>query len=234
MMKKAITFSYDDGITQDIRLIEIFDKYNLKGTFNLNSGCFESTMSIEQEGAVVSHHRLCSHEIDKVYKNHEVAAHTMNHLFLPDLSEQEIIYQVEKDRLNLSEIMGYEVVGMAYPCGGKNYNERVADIIQKNTGIKYARTLQTDDSFNINSNLLCYKPTCHHHKHWSEMFELGERFIELETDIPKVFCIWGHSYEFDIYPERWEAFEQFCEKISNKKDVFYGTNREIFLSKWYE
>ena len=34
---KAVTFSYDDGVTQDIRLIEIFNKYNLKATFNLNS-----------------------------------------------------------------------------------------------------------------------------------------------------------------------------------------------------
>ena len=35
---KAVTFSYDDGVTQDQRLIEIFNRYNLKCTFNLNSG----------------------------------------------------------------------------------------------------------------------------------------------------------------------------------------------------
>ena len=34
---KAITFSYDDGVTQDIRLIELFNKYNVKATFNINS-----------------------------------------------------------------------------------------------------------------------------------------------------------------------------------------------------
>ena len=34
---KALTFSYDDGVTQDIRMIELFNKYNVKGTFNLNS-----------------------------------------------------------------------------------------------------------------------------------------------------------------------------------------------------
>ena len=36
-LMKAVTFSYDDGITQDQRLIEIFDKYGLKSTFNINS-----------------------------------------------------------------------------------------------------------------------------------------------------------------------------------------------------
>ena len=34
---KSLTFSYDDGVTQDVRLIEIFNKYGLKATFNLNS-----------------------------------------------------------------------------------------------------------------------------------------------------------------------------------------------------
>ena len=35
---KAVTFSYDDGVTQDRRLIECFNKYGLRGTFNINSG----------------------------------------------------------------------------------------------------------------------------------------------------------------------------------------------------
>ena len=30
---KAVTFSYDDGVTQDIRLIELLNKYKLKSTF---------------------------------------------------------------------------------------------------------------------------------------------------------------------------------------------------------
>ena len=38
--KKAITFSFDDGVTQDIRVIKILNQYGLKGTFNLNSGFF--------------------------------------------------------------------------------------------------------------------------------------------------------------------------------------------------
>lgn len=34
---KAVTFSYDDGVIQDRRLAELFDKYGLKGTFNFNN-----------------------------------------------------------------------------------------------------------------------------------------------------------------------------------------------------
>ena len=32
---KAVTFSYDDGVPEDKQLLEIFNKYGMKGTFNL-------------------------------------------------------------------------------------------------------------------------------------------------------------------------------------------------------
>ena len=38
---KALTMSYDDGKLQDERLVEIFNKYGIKGTFNLNYGLME-------------------------------------------------------------------------------------------------------------------------------------------------------------------------------------------------
>lgn len=36
--KKALTFSYDDGQIHDRRLVEILNRYGMKGTFHLNSG----------------------------------------------------------------------------------------------------------------------------------------------------------------------------------------------------
>ena len=72
-----------------------------------------------------------------------------------------------------------------------------------------------------------YKPTLNNFWNWDVLFEAGREFLELKTDTPKIMYIWGHSYEFDIYPERWEIFEKFCEMISGKSDIFYGTNIEI-------
>ena len=34
--RKAFTLSYDDGITQDRRLVELFNRCKVKATFNLN------------------------------------------------------------------------------------------------------------------------------------------------------------------------------------------------------
>lgn len=38
---KALTMSYDDGKIQDERLIGIFNKYGIKGTFNVNYDLME-------------------------------------------------------------------------------------------------------------------------------------------------------------------------------------------------
>ena len=226
--KKAITFSYDDGVTQDIRLIELFNKYGLKATFNLNSELLGVVGdNFVSEGKIVSFARSKAENIKSIYDGHEVAAHTLTHPFLPDiLDNNEVIRQVEEDRLNLSELVGYEVVGMAYPGGGMNNNDRIAKLIRENTGVKYARTTQTNFNFTLQENLYRFQGTIYHHQQWDKLFETAERFLNAEEGI---FYIWGHAYEFDIFPERWQQFEEFCQLISGKTDIFYGTNKEVLL-----
>ena len=227
---KAITFSYDDGVTQDIRLIEILNKYNLKATFNLNSELLGQQGHLNCEGIYVDHTKNNSEDIKHIYDGHEIATHTLTHPNLTAiLEDSEVIYQVEKDRLNLSELVKYEVVGMAYPCGGINCNERVAHLIKNNTGIKYARTVDVTHSFDIYNDVFQYKGSVYQHFDWDILFDMGRKFLEIETDTPKVFYIWGHAYELDIFPERWKLFEEFCEMISNKSDVFYGTNKQVII-----
>ena len=223
--KKAITFSYDDTVTQDIRLIEILDKYGLKATFNLNSGLLGMDGMLIREGVEVSHVKIPASEIASVYKNHEVAAHTLTHPHLPKLPDDEVIRQVEEDRLNLSDLVGYEVVGMAYPGGGMNNSDRVARLIKNHTGIKYARTISLGYSFLPQPDLYRYKPTAFH-LDFADNYRLAADFFERETE--GVFYIWGHSYEFDIH-NTWAEFEDFCKAISGRPDVFYGTNKEILL-----
>ena len=226
---KAITFSYDDGVTQDKRLIEIFNKYGLKCTFNINSGLLGTANLLVCDGVTVAHCKPRPEEIKDIYKGHEIASHTLTHPFLTNMSEDEIINQVENDRKALSELAGYEVVGFAYPGGGVNYDSRVAEIIKKNTGIKYCRTIESNHSFDLQNNLYEFRPTVGHHHEFDKMLEIGKRFVELQTDTPQILYIWGHSYEFDIY-NRWNEFEEFCKYISNRNDIFYGTNKEVLLS----
>ena len=225
---KAITFSYDDGITQDIRLIELLNKYNLKCTFNLNSELLGTKGMLFQNNLRISHYKIHPDDVKCVYEGHEVAVHTLTHPNLTQCDEKEIIRQVEKDRLNLSELAGYEVVGMAYPCGGVNNDDRVAEIIKKNTGVKYSRTITTNNSFDLQENLYRFNPTAYH-LDFEKMMSLGQKFIEMETETPKIFYIWGHTYEMDFGEDYWIKLEEFFKLISNKNDIFYGTNKEVLL-----
>ena len=105
---KALTFSYDDGVTQDQRLISLFNKYGLKATFNLNSELLGKPGSLLREDVTVAHVKPRPVEVRAIYAGHEVAAHTLTHPMLTEQTDDEIVRQVEQDRLNLSELVGYE------------------------------------------------------------------------------------------------------------------------------
>lgn len=225
---KAITFSYDDGVTQDIRLIELLNKYNLKCTFNLNSELLGTGGILPVPPKRIAHYKIRPEDVASVYDGHEVAVHTLTHPRLPELSDEEVVRQVEQDRLRLSELAGYEVIGMAYPCGGVNNDDRVADVIRKQTGVRYARTITSTHNFEPQENLYRFNPSVHDME-WEKMFELGQQFVELTTDTPKVFYVWGHSYEMDMEADYWVRLEAFCRLISGKSEIFYGTNKEVLL-----
>ena len=228
---KALTFSYDDGVTQDKRLIEMFNKYDLKCTFNLNSELLGKPGALNMAGKKVDHNKVNPEEVRALYAGHEVAVHTLTHPLLPMIEDDgEIIRQVEQDRLNLSELCGYEVIGMAYPCGGQNHDDRVADIIRNNTGVKYSRTIESSNSFDLQENLFRFNPSVYH-LHFDKMMELGKEFVELTPDEPKLFYIWGHSYEMDYDNSYWQKLEDFFKLISGKDDIFYGNNTEVLLAK---
>ena len=226
--KKAITFSYDDGVTQDIRLIELLNKYSLKCTFNLNSELLSKKGMLIRQSKRIAHYKIHTEDVKHVYEGHEVAVHTLTHPNLTQCDDKEIVRQVETDRLNLSELVGYEVVGMAYPCGGVNNDDRVANIIRKSTGVKYSRTIATNNCFDLQENLYRFNPTSYH-LDFEKMMQLGREFLEFKPKEPKVFYIWGHSYEMDYGADYWVKLEEFFKLISGKEDIFYGTNNEVLL-----
>ena len=223
---KAITFSYDDGVTQDIRLIELLNKYNLKCTFNINSELLLHKGIYLYNNKKISQYRICADDIKYIYDGHEVAGHTLTHPKLSQCDTAEIIRQVEKDRLNLSQSAGYEVVGMAYPFG--DTDDEIAKIIKENTGIKYCRTTASNNLFDIQENLFRFNPTVYHLK-FEDMMRLGQEFIQLKAETPKIFYIWGHAYEMDFETNYWDKLEEFFQLISCRDDIFYGTNKEVIL-----
>ena len=100
--KKAITFSYDDGIEMDLHLLEILNKYGLKATFNLNTGLDGTNDSWLFKDIEVKRLNLQQHA--KAYQGHEIAVHTLSHPNVCELSEKDFEHEVLGDRENIQRL----------------------------------------------------------------------------------------------------------------------------------
>lgn len=219
---KAFTLSYDDGVEQDVRLIELLRQYDLRGTFNLNSGRCAAPGTVYAPGTI--HRRMTAERCRKVYADAhcEVAVHSLSHPFLETMPAPTVLREVLADRENLERQFGHIVTGMAYPFG--TYSAQVLQALRM-AGICYARTVHSTQSFALPQDWLTWDPTC---KHTDEALpELTRRFVE-ETPQrgPMLFYVWGHAYEFER-DDNWSVMETLCSRVSGRQDVFYATNGEI-------
>jgi Predicted xylanase/chitin deacetylase len=229
--KKALTFSYDDGVEQDIRLTALMDQYGIKGTFNINSGLFTPEGTVFPEGQI--HRRMTKSQVLNLWKDtpHEIAAHTLTHPFLGKIRYECAMSEILEDRRNLEEMFEYPVRGMVYPYIG--YTDDIVDSLKK-AHFLYSRTDDNTYGFALAENPLTLTPTCHHDD--LEDLSLAKKFLEGEVgqfDDPYLFFIWGHSYEFD-QKDNWHVIENFFKFIAHKEDVWYATNGEIYsyIEKW--
>lgn len=217
---KAFTLSYDDGVEQDIRFIEICNKYGLKCTFNLNAGLYAPEGTVYPKGRV--HRRMTREQCLAAYEGHEVATHGFTHPFLEKLSPANVCYEIIKDRESLENDFGYIIKGHAYPYG--TYSDEVVECL-RNCGIVYARTTRPTEKFDIPTDWLRLHPTCHHNH--PRALELCDKLIEMKPTAPQLYYLWGHTYEFEGN-DNWEVFEQIAQRISGKEDIWYATNIEIY------
>lgn len=212
---KALTFSYDDGVKQDVRLVEIFKQHGLVGTFNVNSGL----LGIDN--------RMSAEEIKNLYipAGQELACHSIHHPFLEKLPDSLAVFETLVDRENLEKLSGEIIQGMAYPYG--TYTEDTIRCL-KMANIKYCRTVKPTLSFDIPQNWLALDPTCHHNH--EQLFPLADKFVNQTPSAREhgwLFYVWGHSYEFRDR-DNWDRIEEFAAQVSGKSDVWYATNMQIY------
>lgn len=218
---KALTFSYDDNIKDNIRLAEIFDEHGLKCTFNINSGLFaeEGTKSRNfTKSEATEFYKKC------IENGHEVAVHGQTHPWLESLPLSVATLDVIRDRIALEEQFGCIVRGMAYPQG--TFDDELVGCLAA-CGIAYSRTTAQTEKFSIPTDWLRMPSTCHHYH--PKLPQLIEKFLENKkySPQPKLFYIWGHSYEFTDN-DNWYIMEDIAKKLGNNDEVWYATNIEIY------
>lgn len=208
---KALTMSYDDGKLADERLVEIFNKNGIKGTFNINYGMIDKDEK-----------RLKSSIVRELYKGHEVATHTMTHPTIARCPMVSVAAEILEDRKGLESLTGGLVRGHAYPNG--SYSEEIKQLF-KQLGVAYARTINAVPDYALPTDPLEWNPTCHHND--PKLMEMAEFFANFQKkQYLKLMYVWGHSYEFDNN-DNWNVIEEFCEYMGGREDIWYATNIEI-------
>lgn len=216
---KAFNISYDDGVLQDIRFVELLNKYGLKGTFNLNSGLMEQEFAwVHECGMTVK--RLSPSAAAGLYHGHEVACHTRSHPYMDHYSEDQIMEEIASDRESLERLFGCQVAGYATPF--YYFSDLVAKCV-RSCGLEYARISETDLSYAPRTDYYRWKGGAFH-----ESPEL-EGYVEgfLRTDEELAFCqIVGHSYDLDVF-DMWDRIESILKAVRECEDVWPATHIEL-------
>ena len=228
---KAVTLSYDDGVRQDIRLAAVIGKYGMKCTFNLNSGY----MNEDWKDSKLMPEEIQKHLLDA---GHEIAVHGQFHRAPGVCRPVEVVQEMFKCREALEQTFGRIIRGLAYPDSGITNFQNNADYgtvrqILQDLDIVYARTLGADNNkFSLPTDWHAWVPTTHHGKPYTK--DYAREFVELDVTAkagagrwPRLFYMWGHSYEFDRN-NNWELLEELCQILGGHEDIWYATNMEIW------
>ncbi len=222
---KVFTLSYDDGIIFDRTLIEMFNKYHVKGTFNLNS---DGIIKAGEDPNSGKRPRLNQSELRELFEGseHEIAVHTCTHPSLAAIPQASAVSQIVNDREQLEKMFGRIVRGMAYPNGTWAVDDKTVEAARC-AGIVYARGTRSTRKFDLpTGDFLRLEPTCHHND--KEIFSLIDTFLtDPANRYPLMFYVWGHSYEFND-KNNWDHMEKVLAAISGRDDIWYATNIEIF------
>ncbi|MBO5790786.1 MAG: polysaccharide deacetylase family protein [Clostridia bacterium] len=222
---KAVTFSFDDGHTDDIKLVEGFNRYGLKGTFNISSARFAEEKT---EGP----RKLTKEEaLDLYYPNgHEVAVHGLRHISPFQSAPPVMIREMLEDRIGLEKIFGRIIVGSAFPDDGRSSPEIQSRM--RDMGFGYCRCLAPDPSISLPLNWLALQPTTKHN--YPGLFEMAEKFVKYDVKdlyiahrASKWFYTWGHAHEFRR-DDNWDLVDKIGEALGGRDDVWYATNTEIY------
>ena len=213
----AVTFSYDDGVADDRRLVEIFNKYGVKCTFNL----FSANVDSEKSNCVTGE------EIKILYAGHEIACHAYHHPHLERMTIKDQYDELIRDRELLEKLGGTIVRGMAFPFGTYNADTLTA---MKTAGIEYGRTTASTGALTIPDNFLTWHPTCHHRDSMGPIDQLIYNIEKAPWRAGGLLYIWGHSYEFmqKDAPVDFDEMERRVARLAEYEyDIWFATNVEI-------
>lgn len=230
--RKFFTICFDDGITQDMKIIEIFKKHGFNScTFFINTGLYGANW--KQIGKMynrpdVTHIRFTKKELESgIYNGFDVAVHTLTHKSLKayDKNPKGIRREVENDAENIFKITGVYPVGMAWPGGENDVTETTKKLVYENTSIRFARGAESTHSFELPTEFLMWQPTCSIRD--PEILSYARSFMEADCAEDMLFFVWGHGYELDL-DDSYDMLDELIKMMTESEDIICVTTTEFY------
>jgi len=217
--KVRVVQCWDDGVIDDIRLMDILRKYGAKASFNLNAGSHSATRTSGWKYKDIKDvYKLSRRELTGVYEGFPIANHSLTHPFLDRIPIADAVREIVEGRDALEQLFGYEIKGFAYPFGTHNADVRAA---VRDAGHLYARTVEDVAVAFPPSDPMAFHPNCHFNH--PDFFEIFER-----SQPSGVFYFWGHSYEL-ITDEDWDAFDAKIARLKADPNVEWSNLPDLFV-----
>ena len=244
MKKTIITTSWDDGHKLDLKLINLLNQYNLKGTFYISKKYELKSLNDK--------------EIKQMAKSQEIGAHTLSHSDLRRIDFDQAKKEIFGSKEYLKNLLKKEIKMFCYPSGF--YEDEIKKLVEQ-AGFLGSRTTKEfcfkkpEDFFEFGTTLHVYpfpfrKIDANHYHLTRFLFQpLSRNFFEiLKIGLPfnsffswlnlaknlfdyvykngGIYHLWGHSWEIDKY-DMWVDLENMFKYIRGHKDIIILTNSEV-------
>jgi hypothetical protein len=237
-----LTTSWDDGDILDIKLANLLNIYNTKGTFYISKRYRAEHISDNQ--------------IREISKCHEIGAHTITHPDLRLVSKEEKKKEILGSKEWLEKITGKNIEMFCYPFG--YYDKESVDVV-KECGFSGARTIENTNAGEISNQFLMpvtlqvypfpFRKKDDKSYYWGRLLQpLVQRYkgfynigVPLTSMISwesvahsivdkasidgGIIHLWGHSWEIEKYG-MWEELEELLKYCSRFNDCKMITNSE--------
>jgi hypothetical protein len=138
-----VTFSWDDGAIEDLKLMDLAIKFNIPSLFFIPAANPERLVMPPESIKILDNNDF------------EIGAHTFSHKYLTNLPLKNAVEDIVTGKDFLEQLLGKGIPHFCFP-GGK-YNDDLVEISR--SYFKSARTADTGILVNCNSFLI--KPTFH-------------------------------------------------------------------------
>jgi len=226
-----VVTSWDDVTKLDLKICELLETYNLKGTF------FVVNNYIGKE--------ISKAELLTISERNEIGAHTLTHVDLRQTPSEVAKREISESKRLLEQVMEKPVTSFAYPKGSydKTHVEMVRDsqyLCARTT--KPFCTSHTGNPYEMNVALWSFPHALRdisgmlrlaklspgilvnpfRIKKWDE---LGKQIFDLLLESGGVFHIFGHAWQVDEI-NGWKKLEDLFAHIGFRKNVRYVTMSE--------